>query len=98
MQIHLRCPRCPCRFSADADTPVSRILEQMTEDAPWFTLAEGESFEDMVFVALGKRRSILCPQCRGTVLVGGESLDEFSDADLLQKRQHTWVPGEPESA
>jgi len=92
VQIHLRCPRCPCRFSADADTPVSEILERMTEDAPWFTLPEGERFEDMVFAALGKPRRILCPQCRKAVLVGGESLARFTDAELRGKRPRTQIP------
>ncbi len=46
----------------------------MTEDAPWFALAEGETFEEMVFAALAARGMILCPDCRCEVLVGGKSL------------------------
>jgi hypothetical protein len=80
VEIHLRCPRCPCHFSAPADTPIHEVLERMTEDGPWFTLAEGKTFEEMVFSALGKRGRILCPECRGEVLVGGESLGRAPDA------------------
>ena len=97
MHIHLRCPRCPCRFSAEADTPVAEVLERMTEDAPWFTLPEGERFEDMVFAALKKRRGILCPRCRGTVVVGGDSLARYTDEELRSKRPRTWIPGDAET-
>jgi len=92
LHIHLRCPRCPCRFSADAHTPAAEILERMTEDAPWFTLAEGERFEDMVFAALKQRRGVLCPRCRGTVVVGGESLAPYTDEELLSKRPRMPLP------
>src|SRR5437660_4857675 len=78
MQTHLYCPRCSCHFSALADTPAAEVLERMTDDAPWFALAEGKTFEDMVFAALGARGKILCPECRRAVLVGGESLARFA--------------------
>ena len=79
MQIHLYCPDCLCQFSAPADTPASEILDRMTDDAPWFALAEGETFEDMVFAALGRRGKILCPECRSDVLVSGKSLGRIAD-------------------
>ncbi len=74
MEIHLCCPRCPCRFSSAPEASAEEVLDRMNGDAPWFALAEGETFEDMVFTALGKRGRILCPDCRTEVLVGGESL------------------------
>ena len=74
MQIHLHCPNCACHFSAAADTPAAEVLDRMNDDAPWFALAEGETFEDMVFAALASRGRILCPECRGEILVGGDSL------------------------
>ena len=74
MDIHLFCPHCRCHFSAEADTPANEILDRMTDDAPWFALAEGETYEDMVFAALASRGRILCPDCREEVLVGGKSL------------------------
>jgi hypothetical protein len=73
MEIHLHCPRCACHFSAAAETPASEVLERMTDEAPWFALAEGNTFEEMVFAALTARGRILCPECRGEVLVGGEA-------------------------
>jgi hypothetical protein len=45
----------------------------MTEEAPWFALAEGETFQDMVQAALASRGKILCPECREEVLVGGKA-------------------------
>jgi hypothetical protein len=73
VEIQLRCPRCPCAFSAPGDTPAAQVLERMTDEAPWFALAEGETFADMVFAALASRGKILCPECRGEVLVGCDS-------------------------
>jgi hypothetical protein len=79
LQIHLHCPRCACHFSAAADTPAAEVLDRMNDDAPWFALAEGDTFEDMVFAALASRGRILCPECRGEILVGGESLGRMTD-------------------
>lgn len=79
MQIHLYCPYCLCQFDAPADTPASEILDRMTDDAPWFALAEGETFEDMVLAALDMRGKILCPDCRQSVLVGVKSLGRIAD-------------------
>jgi hypothetical protein len=74
MEIHLCCPRCPCRFSSVPEASAAEVLDRMNGDAPWFALAEGETFEDMVFAAIEARGRILCPDCRTEVLVGGESL------------------------
>ena len=63
MDIHLCCPRCPCRFSSAPDASADEVLDRMNGDAPWFALAEGETFEDMVFAALETRGRILCPDC-----------------------------------
>jgi hypothetical protein len=82
VQIHLRCPRCPRHFSAPADTPTALILETMTEDAPWFVLPEGVTFEAMVFSALARRGRLRCPRCRGPALAGGETLGRASAAEL----------------
>ena len=81
MQIHLYCPHCLCQFCAPADAPASEILDRMTDDAPWFALAEGETFEDMVLAALDMRGKILYPECRRSVLVGGKSLRRSADED-----------------
>jgi hypothetical protein len=74
MDIHLHCPQCGNHFSAPADTPAAQVLDRMTDDAPWFALAEGETFRDMVQAALNARGKILCPDCRIEVCVGGERI------------------------
>jgi hypothetical protein len=71
MQIELRCKRCACRFSAAPDTPYLEVLDRMIDEGPWFGLAEGETFEDMVFAALAVRGLIRCPDCLGGVIVHG---------------------------
>jgi hypothetical protein len=73
VEIHLHCPRCGSHFSAPADAPASVVLDRMTDEAPWFALAEGETFRDMVCAALAARGKILCPDCRGKVLVGEQA-------------------------
>ena len=78
MLIHLYCPRCPCHFSAEADAPAAEVLDRMTQEAPWFALAEGDTFQDMVFAALDARGRILCPECRREVLVGGASVGRYA--------------------
>jgi hypothetical protein len=92
MQIHLHCPHCACHFSAAADTPAAEVLDRMTDDAPWFALAEGETFEDMVFAALASRGRILCPECRGEILVGGESLGRMADEAAPPERTSPPAP------
>jgi len=54
----------------------------MTDEGPWFGLAEGETFEDMIFAALTSRGAIRCPECAGTVAVSEESLAEL-DRELF---------------
>ena len=77
MQIELRCPSCPCHFSACPDTPAAEILDQMTEDGPWFALGEGETFEDMIIAALLHRGRIGCPECHAPVAIGEASLGQY---------------------
>jgi hypothetical protein len=92
MEIHLCCPRCPCRFSSVPDAPAAEVLDRMNGDAPWFALAEGETFEDMVFTALEKRGRILCPDCRTEVLVGGKSLPiALADISLRSPPLGPWT-------
>jgi hypothetical protein len=81
MEIELRCPVCRCRFGAPADTPSDCIVERMLDDGPWYALAEGETFEEMVWTALCDRGRILCPECRHEVSV--RSVDAPVDAGEL---------------
>jgi hypothetical protein len=99
MDIHLCCPHCPCRFSSAPDAPAAEVLDRMNGDAPWFALAEGKTFEDMVFAALGKRGKILCPDCRAEVLVGGESLlRSLSDNGRKSPQTETRTAGDGSEA
>ncbi len=52
--------------------PAQEVLERMTDDAPWFALAEGATFSEMVFAALDARGRILCPECRGEILISAK--------------------------
>jgi hypothetical protein len=73
MRIELRCPSCAGHFSAPPETPCSEVLDRMTDEGPWFGLAEGETFEDMVVAALSARGAIRCPDCAGPVAVREEN-------------------------
>jgi hypothetical protein len=74
--LELRCPSCPCHFSAAPSTPYSDVLDRMIDEGPWFGLAEGKTFEDMIFAALAMRGSIRCPECSEAVVVGEQSMTE----------------------
>jgi hypothetical protein len=63
MKIELHCHDCCSRFSAAADTPADDIVDRMIDDGPWYALASGETFEEMVRAALTDRGRILCPDC-----------------------------------
>ena len=69
MEIELSCPCCSCGFCALADTPEQDILDRMIEEGTWYALANGETFEDMVQVALNDRGQIRCPECRAKVII-----------------------------
>jgi hypothetical protein len=74
MEIELCCEPCNCRFSAPPDLPRDWVLHRMTEEGPWFALAEGATFEDMIFAALLTRGAIGCPECRELVGVREASM------------------------
>ena len=76
MQIELRCRRCGTYFSAAPDTPYDEVLDRMIDEGPWFGLAEGDTFEDMIFAALATRGVIRCSDCSRPVAVGEPSLVE----------------------
>jgi hypothetical protein len=79
MKIELYCPRCACRLVAAPDTPWFDLVGQMTEEGPWFALANGETFEEMVWGAILTRGFILCPECEGPVSVREQSLGRLID-------------------
>ncbi len=74
MHVELRCPSCASHFSAAPDTPYHEVLDRMIDEGPWFGLAEGATFEDMIFAALTSRGAIRCPDCSEAVAVRESSL------------------------
>lgn len=78
MYVELSCPYCPCQFRAASDALEDEVVERMTEEGPWFGLAAGATFEDMVSTALNRRGHILCPDCGEPVAV-----HKTSDAECL---------------
>ena len=82
MQIELFCQVCCTRFVAPPETPAVEVLDRMIDDGPWFALAEGDTFEDMIFAALTSRGAIRCPECCRPVSVSEESLGRMA-MDLL---------------
>jgi len=83
MHIELRCPGCPCRFGAAPDAPADEVVDRMIDDGPWFALAEGPTFEDMIFAALLARGKIRCPDCGRPVAIHEESLARSARHQLL---------------
>jgi hypothetical protein len=62
-EIELRCRRCCCRFAAPAQASEEEILDRMTHEGPWFALAPGATFRDMIATALERRGKLRCPDC-----------------------------------
>jgi len=77
MQIELRCLQCCCNFRAPPDTPAPEVIDQMTEEGPWFALGDGDTFEDMIFAALIQRGNIRCPDCREPVAINEASMSRY---------------------
>jgi len=78
MPIALRCPSCPCCFRAAPETPADEVLDRMIDEGPWFALAEGKTFEDMLITALLRRGNIRCGECGRAVSIDEESLGRVS--------------------
>jgi hypothetical protein len=78
MQVELYCPNCCCRFAADPETPAAEVLDRMLDDGPWYSLGDGETFEDMIFHALTSHGDIPCPDCEEAVYVSEESLGRLT--------------------
>jgi hypothetical protein len=76
MKIELLCPSCRSQFSAPADALADNILDRMSEEGPWYGLAPGETFEEMVRAALSDRGRILCPDCGKALVIRGGDLYE----------------------
>jgi hypothetical protein len=67
MKIELYCRACHARFTAPPETPEEDVIQRMTEEGPWFALAAGDCFRDMIHTALRRRGGIACPECGALV-------------------------------
>ena len=76
MVVELACLACPCSFRTAPETPHDEVVRLMTDEGPWFGLAAGQTFEDMIFTALARRGRILCPDCGTAVTVHESSFCE----------------------
>jgi hypothetical protein len=77
MEVELFCSCCLARFAAPPDCPRDEVLDQLTDEGPWFALAEGALFEDMIFAAVLRRGMITCPECGTPVEVREASIGEM---------------------
>jgi hypothetical protein len=84
VEIELYCPDCLNQFAAPADTPCDEVLDRMRDEGPWYALASGGTFEDMICSALLYRGAIRCPECAGPVLIRERTLGRV--IDLLSGR------------
>ncbi len=82
MVVELSCLSCPCQFRAAPETPTDEVLRRMADEGPWFGLAPGRTFEDMIFTALARRGRILCPDCGEPVAVQESSFGDLARAAL----------------
>jgi hypothetical protein len=69
MKIELVCRVCQAHFTASPETPEEDVIQRMTEEGPWFALAGGACFRDMIHTALGRRGGIACPECGALIHV-----------------------------
>jgi hypothetical protein len=101
MEIELHCPGCPCRFAAAPTRPYGEVLDQMMDEGPWYALAEGETFEDMIFSALLTRGAIHCPECGKPIHVREQSIGRLTDQLAAEHRDRPVRPPQrrlPDSA
>jgi hypothetical protein len=94
MKIELHCTHCPCSFAAPPEAPFVEVVERMREEGPWFALANGDTFEDMVWAALLARGTIHCPECGKPVAVREYSMGALLDTFVEWQRDEA-SPGLP---
>src|SRR5262249_61954654 len=79
VEIELHCPSCLSNFTASPEATPEQIVQRMTEEGPWYALANGNSFEDMVCLALLNRGAINCPDCASPVSIREKSMGALID-------------------
>jgi hypothetical protein len=84
MQVELYCSRCRCLVVGAPNDAADEIVDRMSKEAPALALAEGETFEDLIFAALTKRGQTRCPECGEPVSVSEESLGRMALEVLSQ--------------
>jgi hypothetical protein len=88
MDIRLNCTRCACHFRAPWYTPADQVLDRM-DAAPWFRMAAGDTFEELVATAVATGERIRCPQCRADARVTGAGLVGPHGAGRFRSRVST---------
>jgi len=78
MQVELFCPQCSSRFAASPETPAAEVLERMADEGPWYSLGDGQTFEDMIFSTLFDQGNIRCSECGARASVSEESLGRLT--------------------
>jgi hypothetical protein len=73
MPIEFCCPRCMIHFKDP-----TAILEQMFDEHCASALGDGDTFEDMISVALTEGGPAPCPQCGAEMQVSEESLSQLA--------------------
>jgi hypothetical protein len=77
VQIELKCPVCPCHFVAASKANLEQVVQDMIEGGTWYALADGDSFQEMIEVALAKRGTIRCPSCGTPVQIRESDVEEL---------------------
>ncbi|MBY0228896.1 MAG: hypothetical protein K2W96_06440 [Gemmataceae bacterium] len=78
MQVELFCPHCCRAFTAPPETPGDEVLERMADTGPWYSMGDGETFEDMIFTTLLDSGHIRCGECGESAEVNEESLGRMA--------------------
>ncbi len=78
MEVELDCPHCRHGFFASPDTPVAEAVDRLTEEGPWSTLGDGETFEDSLAAALSDGSAGRCPRCDTPGTMSEENLGRLT--------------------
>lgn len=84
MQVKLMCPCCEHSFRMPRNTRVYAAVDSLTEQGPWSSLGDGQTFEDSLYSALTSDGMIRCPRCGGAVPVSEEVLGQTTLELLAQ--------------
>ena len=61
-----------------------RVLDQLREEGPWFSLGDGETFEDHIHATLTPPGKDRCPVCGEALSIPEENLGRLARSFLMQ--------------